>query len=282
MSSRATSADGTGIAYYVSGRSDGPTLVAVHGYPDNHAVWDPLAAELGGEFRIVTYDVRGTGASDQPTERAAYRVERLADDLLAVIEAVWDGRPVHLVGHDWGSVQCWPALTDPRLSGRIAGYTSISGPSLDHMGARARQVPAHPAASVRQLLHSYYIALFLIPRLAEAAIRRGVFDRALNSGAYRTEHDKINGLELYRANVLRTLRRPRPTQIDVPVQVIALEDDAFLIPQICLEAPAPYVRELRTRTIPGGHWLISEQPAVIAECLRAFVGHLEDSVPARS
>jgi pimeloyl-ACP methyl ester carboxylesterase len=98
------SADGTGISYYVAGRQDGPTLIAVHGYPDNHAVWDALTDELGSRFRVVSYDVRGTGASDQPTERAAYRVDRLVDDLVAVVDAVADGRPVHLIGHDWGSV----------------------------------------------------------------------------------------------------------------------------------------------------------------------------------
>ena len=276
MSSRVTSGDGTGIAYYVSGRPDGPTVVAVHGYPDNHAVWDGLAAELGSRFRVVTYDVRGTGASDQPTDRAAYRVDRLVDDLLAVTEAVSDGRPVHLIGHDWGSVQCWPALTDARMTGRIASYTSVSGPSLDHMGAWMRRVRDHPRASARQLLHSYYIALFLLPRLPEAAIRGGVFDRALDEAPYRTTHDKINGLELYRANVVGSLRRPRPKPIDIPVLVIALADDAFLTPRVCLEAPAPYVRDLRTRTIAGGHWLISEQPAPVA----ALVSEFADSVPA--
>ena len=275
MGSRVTSADGTGIAYFVSGRATGPTVVAVHGYPDNHAVWDGLAAELGDRFRVVTYDVRGAGESDQPSSRAGYRVPRLVEDLRAVVDAVSDGHPVHLLGHDWGSVQCWPALTDSRLAGRIASYTSVSGPSLDHTGAWTRRFRDHPLASVKQLLHSYYIALFLMPRLPELAIRRGAFERVLDTAPYRTERDKINGLELYRANILSSLRRPRPLPIDIPVQVIALEDDAFLMPRVCIEAPAPYVRDLRTRTIPGDHWLISTRPAVIAELVTRFV----DEVP---
>jgi pimeloyl-ACP methyl ester carboxylesterase len=265
------SADGTGISYYVAGRQDGPTLIAVHGYPDNHAVWDALTDELGSRFRVVSYDVRGTGASDQPTERAAYRVDRLVDDLVAVVDAVADGRPVHLIGHDWGSVQCWPALSDPRLSGRIASYISVSGPSLDHTAAWLRRGREHPRAAAKQVLHSYYIFLFLLPRLPEAAMRRGVFDRVLDEATYRTDHDKINGLELYRANVLAALRRPRPQPIDIPVLVVALEDDPFLTPQVCLEAPAPYVRDLHTRVVPGGHWLMTEQPRVLADLVNEFV-----------
>lgn len=282
MNSRVTtSADGTAIAYYVAGRSDGPTLVAVHGYPDNHSVWEPLTAELGDRFRVVSYDVRGAGASDRPAERSAYRIERLVEDLLAVIEAVWDGRPVHLVGHDWGSVQSWPALTDPRLSGRIASYTSISGPSLDHTAAWLRRGRQHPLAAARQLLHSYYIFLFQLPRLPEAAMRRGVFERVLDEAPYRTEHDKINGLELYRANVLSSLRRPRPKPIEIPVLVVVLERDAFLIPQVCAEAPTPFVRDLRTRTLAADHWAISSQPAAVAALVREFIADL-DNVDADS
>ncbi|MDT7575190.1 MAG: hypothetical protein QOH17_1523, partial [Pseudonocardiales bacterium] len=181
-------------------------------------------------------------------------------------------------------------LTDPRLAGRIASYTSISGPALEHTAAWARRLRDHPLTSARQLLNSYYIGLILLPRLPEAAIRRGLLDRALaaanrrtgSSGSSGTEpapsrsiDDKINGLELYRANIGSPLaRRPRPQQIDIPVCVIAIEDDAYLTPRLCLEAPAPYVRDLHTRTISGGHWVVSREPALVATCLREFVAAL--------
>ena len=83
------SADGTRIAVQDSGapRPDAPMLVAVHGYPDNHTVWDALVAELADRYRVVTYDVRGTGDSDKPGPRSAYRVDRLTEDLRAVLDA---------------------------------------------------------------------------------------------------------------------------------------------------------------------------------------------------
>src|SRR5579875_1691549 len=122
-----TSTDGTRIAVFDSGAPapDSAVLVAVHGYPDNHTVWDGFVAEAAGRHRVVRYDVRGTGESDKPTTRAAYRVEHLVEDLRAVIAAVSPGAPVHVVAHDWGSVQCWPALSDRTLAGHIAGFTSI-------------------------------------------------------------------------------------------------------------------------------------------------------------
>ena len=73
---RVTSPDGVSLAVYETGPADADhTVVAVHGYPDNHTVWDGVVDELvaRGLIRVVTYDVRGTGDSDKPNARAAYR-----------------------------------------------------------------------------------------------------------------------------------------------------------------------------------------------------------------
>ncbi len=108
--------DGLDLAVQVSGPEHAPTLVAVHGYPDDHTVWDPLVAAAGDRFRVVTYDVRGQGASGAPGERAGYRMERLTGDLAAVVAAVSPDAPVHLLAHDWGSIQAWAAVTASALA----------------------------------------------------------------------------------------------------------------------------------------------------------------------
>src|SRR5438445_2282808 len=129
---RVASADGVTLAVYESGNPNAPTVIAVHGYPDNHAVWDGVVELLADDYRVVTYDVRGSGESDKPGARSAYRMPRLVDDLAAVIDAVSPDAPVHLLAHDWGSIQAWPAITAENLADRIATFTSISGPSLDY------------------------------------------------------------------------------------------------------------------------------------------------------
>jgi len=284
LSRRVVSTDGVALAVHQSGRPDGPVVVAVHGYPDNHHVWDGVAARLGDEFRFVAYDVRGAGDSDKPRAVSAYRMPRLVDDLVAVIDAVSPERPVHLVAHDWGSIQCWPALTDPRLAGRIAGYTSISGPSIDHAGAWLRQARRHPRASARQLAHSTYIALFQLPRLPELAIKAGLFERALEPASYRTRPDELNGLKLYRANMLARATRPRPARITVPVQLVVLEQDAFVTPELAVGAAQPWVAELSVHRLPAGHWAVSSQPEAIAGLVREFAAQVgrpsSNSVPS--
>ncbi|MGH9138247.1 MAG: alpha/beta fold hydrolase, partial [Acidimicrobiales bacterium] len=155
----------------------GPTVVLVHGYPDNQRVWDLVAVRLATDHHVVTYDVRGAGRSSAPTDKASYKIDALIADLVAIVDAAAPDRNVHLVGHDWGSIQSWAAVTDPVAQRRIASFTSISGPSLDHAG---RWIKAHRRPGkhrwrrlARQAAHSWYVYAFHTP-LAAVAWRRGL------------------------------------------------------------------------------------------------------------
>jgi pimeloyl-ACP methyl ester carboxylesterase len=264
-----TSSDDVRLAVHESGDPDGPVLVAVHGFPDNHHVWDGIAAELG-DFRFVAYDVRGAGESDKPTGRAAYRIERLADDLAAVLDAVSPDAPVHLLGHDWGSMQLWQPVADPRFAGRVATFTSISGPSPDYVGAWFRD-RRNVGSSVRQVLASTYMALFQVPRVPEAVLRRAPVERVAGRSFRRTAADKTNGINIYRANMPARVLRPRPTRVEIPVLVLAPVDDPYSRLATATQAPLPYVDDLTVETIEGGHWVVAEDPRLVAERVRAFV-----------
>jgi NAD(P)-dependent dehydrogenase (short-subunit alcohol dehydrogenase family)/pimeloyl-ACP methyl ester carboxylesterase len=279
-----SSTDGVRLAVYESGEPDAPTVVAVHGYPDNHTVWDGVVERLVPDYRVVTYDVRGAGESDKPGSRSAYRIPQLVDDLTAVLDAVSPDAPVHLLAHDWGSMQSWPAVTDERLADRIAGFTSISGPSLDHVAAWTRAGYRHPGLLARQLARSWYMALFQLPGLPEAAVRTGVLDRAARSGArrwrsalaaaggpQRSPADGLNGLFLYRANLFGRAAAPRPHPARVPVQLIVPNHDPYAVPEMVIEATRPWVRDLTVRRIAGGHWVVRDRPDVIARLVREFV-----------
>jgi NAD(P)-dependent dehydrogenase (short-subunit alcohol dehydrogenase family)/pimeloyl-ACP methyl ester carboxylesterase len=274
-----TSTDGSRLAVYEAGTASCPVVLAIHGFPDDHTVWAGVLDRLGETMRVLSYDVRGAGASDAPPDTKAYRLPQLVDDLFSVLDELAPGQPVHLLAHDWGSVQAWAALADPRADGRIASLTSLSGPSLEQAAAWLRRPHLHPVASARQIAHSYYTLLFQLPALPEAAIRAGVLERTVGE---RSRSDQLNGLNLYRANLRGALGRPRPRHIDVPVQVIAPRDDPYIRPETATEAPVPYVRNLRTRVIPGGHWVIATRPDVIAECVREFIAHVEGAPETRA
>lgn len=268
---RVTGPDGVSLAVAESGVPGGPTVVCLHGYPDNRSVWEPVAALLGDRYRVITYDIRGAGESDKPSNRRAYHLDRLAEDLAMVVDAVSPDRPVHLLAHDWGSIQAWHAVTDARLNGRIASFTSISGPCLDHAGfwLRSRLRPRRrELRELRdQLLHSWYILFFQLPAVPELAWRKGVGTRVMRrldpSAPAPALPDALHGLALYRQNMLPRLFRPRPRHTDVPVQVLAPSDDGFVRAQLQSDV-GRWASNLRVRSIQAGHWVPSSDPEAIA------------------
>ena len=130
-----TASDGIAPAVHADTEIDPqrPTVLAIHGYPDNHHLWDGVAAELGGRYNFVAYDVRGAGESERPSGRSGYRFPQLISDVGAVIDSLGVGQ-VHLLAHDWGSIQGWAAVTDDVVMSKVASLTSISRPHLNYAG----------------------------------------------------------------------------------------------------------------------------------------------------
>ncbi|WP_432893780.1 alpha/beta fold hydrolase [Kribbella sp. CA-245084] len=264
--STTTSRDGTRIAVYDYGNPDAPTLICVHGYPDNASLWEPVAERLTTDFHVITYDVRGAGESDQPSPTSAYALDRLQEDFEAVLDHASPDQPVHVLAHDWGSIQAWHFLTDPR----IASFISISGPSLDHAGYFLRRANR---ATLRQLQHSWYIFYFHLPWLPEFAWRKGwahrVFNRLENQDAteQRSIGDYVNGMKLYRANVLPRLIRPTPPSTDVPVLAVAPDADPFVTTALQTDI-ARWAPNLTVKVVRGGHWMPRSDPGLVADLVR--------------
>ncbi len=255
------------------------SVVLVHGYPDQQDTWDEVIAALPrDELHLVTYDVRGAGCSDVPGRTADYRTELLVDDLVAVLDAtVPDRGPVHLVGHDWGSVQLWDVVAaerdDPRLRGRIASFTSISGPSLDHVAWLVRRPRGRRTALARQLLHSWYVYLFHVPWLPELLWRRAhpvlagrlAAREGLPAGRWGAAlgRNGAHGVNLYRANVGQRMRRPRTLHTDVPVLVVHPTRDRYLT-GVFLQDLEVACSDVRVVEVDAGHWLIATHAGVVA------------------
>ncbi|MFE5806682.1 SDR family oxidoreductase [Streptomyces sp. NPDC056491] len=291
---RRVSTGGVELCVVELGETGRPTVVLVHGYPDSKEVWSEVAERLATRFHVVLYDVRGHGRSTAPQPlRGGFTLEKLTDDFLAVADAVSPDRPVHLVGHDWGSVQGWEFATVARTEGRIASFTSMSGPSLDHFGhwikkRMARPTPRAAAQLLGQGAKSWYVYMLHTPVLPELAWRGPLGKRwpamlerleKVPAGSYPTASlpsDAAHGAWLYRDNVRPRLRRPRPdAYAHVPVQLITPTGDAFLSERLYdgLERWAP---DLLRRTLPAKHWVPRTRPDQLAAWITEFVTDREE------
>ena len=89
--------EGVRIGFEVFGTGD-PTIVFLPSAPIVHSrQWKGQVPYLSRFHRIVTYDGRGNGRSDRPTDPAAYQEPRILGDLGAVLDATSTDRAV-LVG----------------------------------------------------------------------------------------------------------------------------------------------------------------------------------------
>jgi pimeloyl-ACP methyl ester carboxylesterase len=288
---------GAGLALSVTERGERgrATVVCVHGFPDTGAVWDLVAENLVEDFHVVTYDVRGAGASDVPATKWDYRLPYLVEDLLAVADATSPDAPVHLLGHDWGSIQGWEAVTRHPAAARFASFTSISGLPLDHAGLWARQHrslrPATLGPAIRQALRSLYIAYFHVPVVPELMVRPEPVQRVWTGALHRLEHaatdarwpastfgqDFAHGLGLYRVNVRGRLRHPQINRTAVPVQILLPARDRYITSAL-LEGLEAWTAQLWRRTLEGGHWVIRSDPASVAQSVRELVEYVEEGI----
>lgn len=269
---RTVSARGAMLAVFEYGRQPGPgvpTLLLVHGYPDDHRVFLAAIRELAATHHIVAYDTRNAGASAVVGNPGDFSLATLVDDLFAVLADV-GAAGVHLVGHDWGSIQGWAAVQDPRAAGLIRRYTSISGPDLRHfsrwMRARSR-TPRTWRQMVGQLLRSWYIGAFLLPVLPEAAWRLFLTRRFERIAKRDVGNDPVRGLALYRTNMFGAQNWPPAGHVTIPVQVVVPARDPFLCPDL-VEGLDAWVDELTVVSVDSGHWWPATRPAEFAELLR--------------
>ena len=253
-----------------AGDAASPTIVLIHGYPDSHTVWSSLMPLLASRFHVVAYDVRGAGPGPHPRGLEAYDLDCLVSDFLDVASRFSPSRPVHVVGHDWGSMQGWEIASVARTTGRVASFTSVSGPSLDHAAAWLRSAPLR--ARLRQAVKAWHVGAFQLPGasvLARLVVPRVVPSRSSDAGV---------GVRLYRRNIRRRLRAPRDAAAHVPVQLVVAARDPFVSPGLFdgIERFAPV---LRRRTLVAGHWVQRTHPAALASLIDSFVSDVEAGLP---
>ena len=279
---------GLDLALNERGDASGPTVILVHGFPDTSAAWEPVARLLSTTFHVVAYDVRGAGGSDAPQKRADYALALLVEDMAAVIDAVSPDEPIHLVAHDWGSIQGWEAVTSDLLAGRIASYTSISGPPLDHAALWARRHRAGNLADLAGLIrrdrnHPSVIIWSLFneaQHMLAATLRQQGRPQKASSPTTRSD-DFAHGLQLYRANVLQRFRHPVAGHTETPVQIIVPLKDRYISPEL-LDGLETWSSVVWRRDVPAGHWIIRTHPTEIAEWVRHVVAFVRDGHEAES
>lgn len=285
---RELAASGCRLHVVEAGPPDGRPVVLLHGFPEFWWSWRrqiPALAAAG--YRVVAPDLRGYHRSSKPRGVGAYRIDRLAGDLRALLDDLGPA-PHAVVAHDWGAAHAfYAALVFPE---RFAGLAILNGP--------------HPLAFRRALFHdpaqrrrSRYVFWFQLPwiperKLLEDGARRlrAMFRRTSRPGTFSdAELDRyaaaaaIPGamtsmLHWYRAALRRRAPAPPGGGVVPPVRILWGIDDAALGEPL-LDATASRCRDVEVFRLAGaGHWVQHEAPDRVNELLLDFLAAL----PVRS
>lgn len=128
----ATLPDGRKLRTVVAGQGDGPLVVFEAGMSAPAASWVNTQREVSARARTLSYDRAGYGGSDDdPHDRT---LERIVDDLTALLDSLGETTPIILVGHSWGGPII--RLFAHRHPERIAGLVFIDATVAEGMSKR--------------------------------------------------------------------------------------------------------------------------------------------------
>lgn len=116
---------------------NGPPVVMLHGYPQNHRACLPLARILASRFTVVLLDLRGYGESTGPTpdaHQALYSKRAMAGDVARVMHERGHARYA-VVGHDRGGRVAHRLALD--FPDRVGGLASLTVIPTEEMWERA-------------------------------------------------------------------------------------------------------------------------------------------------
>jgi pimeloyl-ACP methyl ester carboxylesterase len=275
-----------GLRFHVATCGEGERLaLCLHGFPECWYSWRhqmPLLAELG--YRVWAPDMRGYGETDKPTGLAEYAIERLLDDVAALIDAS-GARSTTLIAHDWGAIIAWYfAIRRVRPLSRLV----------------IMNVP-HPFAALpalrtwKQFTRSWYALFFQLPWLPERLL--GARDQRAIGETFR--HSCVNPerfpeavLEVFRQSAARPgalsamlnyyrafirgggARRQNllgPRTIDTPTLMLWGEQDVALTRETTYGTDA-FVSDLTLRYLPeASHWVQQDAPETVNRMLRAWL-----------
>jgi pimeloyl-ACP methyl ester carboxylesterase len=251
------------------GPLDGAPVVLLHGFPQRASSWDAVAPTLhDAGLRTIVPEQRGYSPDARPRRRRHYTVDRLVGDVVSLVGTV--GRPVHLVGHDWGAAVAW--FLAAQHPGLVRSLVAVSVP--------------HPAAfaaalvSSRQLLRSWYLALFQLPRLPERLLASPRGEAAFAAGGmtpemlerYRTEVVAdgalrgglmwYRGMPLSRSGALRA-RVSAPTTMVWSDRDVAVDRRGAELSRRWVDGP------FELAVLEGvSHWVPEEAPTQLADLVR--------------
>jgi pimeloyl-ACP methyl ester carboxylesterase len=286
-----TTPDGIHLAVREVGPNDAPlTVVFAHGFCLRMGAFHfqrmRLSEEWGSKVRMIFYDQRGHGRSDEASPET-YTITQLGQDLETVLQVIAPRGPIVLVGHSMGgmTVLSHARQFPERYGSRIAGAALISSAAEGVAESPQGEILNNPALdAVRRAARS---APKLVNRGRTAV--RSLIGPVLRAASYT---DKRVSPSVAAFSEKMMLGTPVPTMVEF-LHALQVHDETAALPTLAriptlivcgdrdLVTPAEYSRKM-AEVLPeselvivarAGHLVLLEKPASVNDGLVRLVKH---------
>ncbi|TWT90889.1 AB hydrolase superfamily protein YdjP [Pseudobythopirellula maris] len=250
---------------------EGPPVLLVHGFPMGHAMWRAQIASLSG-VRIIAPDLRGFGGSELGVihEGQGVSMERYADDLAALLDALGVDEPVVYCGFSMGGYVGWQFLKRHRERVR-ALVVCDSRPEADDEDGRANRLKM--AEKVGEW-GSAMLAEAMTPKLFAAE----TLENDPKLVAWMADMMGSNSPQAIAAALLGMAARPDVTgdlaDFDLPTLAICGDQDALTPPDV-MRGMAEAMPKAEFVLVEGaGHMAPAEKPVEVNSAIEKFLESL--------
>ncbi len=260
---------GVAISFHDAGQ--GSAILLVHGLGCRGEVWINQLPVLAAHHRVIAVDLRGFGQSAKPAAPGSYKLDRFADDLIGLIEALGIA-PVHYVGTSLGGyIGQVIALRRPDLLRSLALCHTASVSSIP---ARVRQSRLRALADKSMMHYAHLVA----GQALAAHIRPAVHEWFCEMLA---ENDRAAYRQVFEEALGRFDLRKQVGAIRLPTLVLIGELDR-VIPPAGGRQTARLIPGARVVAIRGvGHASYVEQPQAFNDAVLGFIDGVERGGAAR-
>jgi 3-oxoadipate enol-lactonase len=244
-------------------RAGAPVLVLSHSLGTTLAMWDPQAARLGRDFRLVRYDLRGHGRS--PPLPGSCDIADLGADLVGLLDRIAAPR-AHLCGLSLGGmVSMWVAAHHPdRVDRLVVGCATAHFSSAAPWVERAARVRASGTGSIADAVVARWFTPAFAARHPALVVEMRATIAATPAEGYAACCDGIGRMDL-RADL---------AAIRAPTLVIAAADDTAIPPDRSFELARAIPGSRIEVVAPAAHLANVEQPQKVTELI---LSHLKEN-----
>ncbi|MHA1149242.1 MAG: alpha/beta fold hydrolase [Promethearchaeota archaeon] len=271
-------------AFMGQNNQDTPILL-LHGFPEFHYSYRYLMPILAQKRKVIAIDQRGYNESAHPKKVKNYSIKWLMRDVVEVIKIISPSKKVILVGHDWGGAVSWHvARFYPNM---IEKLIILNCPPVELLFKAIRHNP-------KQMIMSYYIMLFQIPKLPELLFKTKDFsilkkilkDIKVKGGEMSKKEIQtyikcfnrrrgMSGINYYRAAFRDSiLKRYLPkVKVQTPTLVLWGVDDLALHIDLVRHFDKYIEKEkLNIKLFAGtGHFIQQEMPEIVSKQILTFI-----------